>query len=58
MMHECIIEKQKDVMAYREQYLFRCRCHMNVWISWRPGDPEFVCPEDDRYRREVKDGNN
>lgn len=43
MMHECQIERQKDVFAYREQYLIRCRCHQNAWVTWRPGEPEFVC---------------
>ena len=55
MLHKCIIEKQKDTMAYVEQYLVHCKCHMgNVWQTWRPGDPEFVCPEE---RKEVNSGN-
>lgn len=49
MLHECIIEKQKDVMAYGEQYLVHCQCHMgSEWKTWRPGDPEFVCPTEDQ----------
>lgn len=42
--HGCIIESQLDHMAYREQYLVRCRCHMDSWQTWQPGDKPVTCP--------------
>jgi len=45
MPHECITEKDLDVFAYTEQYLVRCRCHMNMWKTWRPGEAPVFCPD-------------
>jgi hypothetical protein len=42
--HECITEKAVDSFAGVEQYQVRCRCHMDVWHTWRPGDRMIVCP--------------
>lgn len=44
MQHDCIIEKRHDEFSVREQYLIRCRCHMETFHIWRPSDAEFVCP--------------
>lgn len=45
MLHECIMRKKEDEMAWGEQYLVQCKCHMgSTWQTWQPGDPEFICP--------------
>jgi hypothetical protein len=44
MPHECITQKDRDVFAYVEQYNVRCRCHMDSWRLWRPGDVIVQCP--------------
>lgn len=50
MLHECIIEKKEDEMAWVEQYRVHCKCHMgDRWLIWRPGDPEFICPAEARH---------
>jgi hypothetical protein len=45
MSHECIIQFERDAFSYVEQYLVRCRCHMDSWRTWRPGDEVTKCPE-------------
>jgi hypothetical protein len=45
MTHECIVQGERDAFAYVEQYLVRCRCHMDSWKTWRPGDEPPTCPE-------------
>jgi hypothetical protein len=42
--HECIVQKERDVFAYVEQFNVRCRCHMDMWQLWRPGDAPKTCP--------------
>jgi hypothetical protein len=42
--HECIVQKQHDLFAHVDQFTVRCRCHMDTWRTWRPGDPVFTCP--------------
>lgn len=50
MMHECQMQKREDDMAWAEQYVVQCKCHMgNTWKIWRPGDPEFICPEEGNH---------
>jgi hypothetical protein len=44
MTHECITQKARDQFAYVEQYSVRCRCHMESWQLWRPGDEIKKCP--------------
>lgn len=44
-MHECIVRTDLDEFAYTEQYLVQCRCHMNAYKKWRPGDTPIACPE-------------
>jgi len=52
MLHECIIEKRKDEMAYAKQWLIHCQCHMgSEWLVWQPGDPDFVCPAEFQYEK-------
>lgn len=47
MNHECQIERELDEYSWKEQYLIRCKCHTgDTWYTWRPGDPEFVCPQE------------
>jgi len=43
-LHACQLERQRDVTAYSEQYLIRCRCHADSWQTWRPGDAPYACP--------------
>ena len=43
--HACIVQTDRDAFAYVTQYLLRCRCHMDSWRTWRPGDPAVRCPE-------------
>lgn len=52
MMHECQIKKQVDDFAWTEQYIIWCECHSSSRQIWRPGDPEFVCPEEVKHERE------
>lgn len=52
MLHECVIEKRKDEFSVKEQYLIRCRCHMEAFLTWQPGDPEFVCPKEHSQHEE------
>lgn len=50
MMHECQIRRKEDEFAWVEQYLYQCKCHMgDRWVTWRPGDPEFVCPTEGNH---------
>jgi hypothetical protein len=42
--HACIMEAQLDVMAYNEQYMYRCRCHEGSFHIWQPGDALDKCP--------------
>jgi hypothetical protein len=42
-VHACQMEAQRDVMAFREQYLVRCRCHSDSWNVWQPGDEPKSC---------------
>ena len=36
--------RQRDAMAYREQYLVQCRaCDGNKWQIWCPGDAPHYC---------------
>lgn len=44
MAHECIIRVDLDQFAYTDQYLVQCRCHMDSYRTWRPGDRPIVCP--------------
>lgn len=51
MLHECQIEKQPyENYANKEMYLIRCRCHDVAFKIWKPGDPEYVCPEEPGQR--------
>jgi hypothetical protein len=45
--HPCIVERRDDAWANAGagQLLVRCRCHMNEWATWRPGDVPVTCPE-------------
>lgn len=42
--HSCIINAERDRLAFREQYLIGCVCHMGSHqMIWQPGDPPFIC---------------
>jgi hypothetical protein len=50
LMHECIMEAQRDTFSYVEQYMVHCKCHDgNTWKSWRPGDELGSCPGGTAY---------
>ena len=53
MTHECIVQSERDAFAYVEQYNVRCRCHMDSWKLWRPGEPYLTCPEGTELKVEV-----
>jgi hypothetical protein len=42
--HACIMEAQLDVLAYKEQYMYRCRCHEGSFHIWQPDDALDKCP--------------
>lgn len=52
MLHECQIQRREDEFSWVEQYLVRCKCHSgDRWVTWRPGDPEFICPSEADHGR-------
>lgn len=46
MVHECVIEQRRDVHAFRELYLARCRCHETSWHVLTPAELPYACPFD------------
>jgi hypothetical protein len=42
--HFCVMQLQRDLFAYGEQYVARCRCHDDAWHIMQPKDGPYVCP--------------
>lgn len=45
-LHPCQLQRITDplVEIMTAQFLVRCRCHQEVWSTWREGDAPYLCP--------------